>query len=444
MKFYSNHYYFTGSRFPKKKNQVIRNAAIHFSLREPSEAEITFYTLLWRYQETATEPWQLLEDKYGRPSFPSVPWNWVTGGDSILHSRLHGIDCGNNNLFRPPSCDPGSNAVCDNNPCGAGAICKNLDGQPLCICKDGLVGDGIECAYPSETGGYAVMNSAHSLSDDCFAKATDGSIWKNFVSEDSLPPYPGGQEPYAATSCFGKGVCKVGERCNKKKGCLPPSSRKFCQGRGLNKGQCLALGCCKYENNTCKKGNQFQCAKNTDPNSALNQCADKNTCCYFACNALEQSYNGVTISQRGNCQAGCIDSVQPDVNGIRHWEVYLEPDHYYAYNQRRSYDDEDGPFNILGEDKNMYRRCKQQCFKENSTDTFLFKIRKNGTLNIKTCNWLNRKPETKKRDVCREFNISHQGVKHASLVCTDACAPYVSATNTNVRAASGTTKSELE
>jgi len=375
----------------------------------------------------ADEPWELLNDKFNNVRFPAVPWKWMTDGQSILHSRLHGIDCGDDTSLRPPSCFPGSNAVCDSNSCGAGAICKNLDGQPLCICKEGLVGDGYECTYPSETN-YGSVNSAHETSDKCFP---EGNVWKNFISEDSIPPYPGGQEPYASTSCNGKGICPVGWRCNKNKGCIKPSSKKICAGRGLNKGQCLALGCCKFENSTCKEGDNFACAKSEDPFTPTATCADKNTCCYFSCRALEQ-FDGDqtgTLGQRGNCGTGCTDSVQPDINGVKHWEVYLDKRGYYAYNERHNYNDDDGPLKILGADKNMYNRC-QHCFQEVSSDRFLVKIRKNGTLNTKTCNWLKTQKEAKKVKICKKRNISHQGYQHASSVCTDTCAPYVSAANT--------------
>lgn len=95
-----------------------------------------------------------------------------------------------------------------NNNCGVGATCINVDGHPMCLCREGLVGDGIVCVSPSKTASYELHPSAHGLArgnnDGCFP---EGNVWPNFVKEKDLPPYPGGVAPYAATSC-GITVCK--------------------------------------------------------------------------------------------------------------------------------------------------------------------------------------------------------------------------------------------
>jgi len=408
-----------GKRFPEKKFNVIRHAAVHISSREPSEAEITFYTLLWRHHEVATEPWERLKDIHGDNRQSVDNWQFHSGGHSILHSRLHGIDCGDDTSLQTPSCGSGNEPVCAGAPCGAGAICKNLDGQPLCICKEGLAGDGIECEYPSGTGGYASMAPAHETGSNCFP---ENNIWRDtFTDESSLAPYPGGKEPYAPTSCFGKGVCPVGWRCNKWKGCQPPTSKKICEGKGFNKGQCEALGCCKFQGGECKQGSQFLCTKREDPNTAKAQCSDLDTCCYFSCKALELSDDGEMMIQVGNCTTGCISSVTPDVNGIRHWEVYLEKYSYYAYDGFHNYDDPNEPLKISGSDKNMYNRCKNQCFTQIETSRFLLNIRKYGALVTRTCKWLEGQNDKKRRKICKKKNISTQGCEHASIVCPDTC-----------------------
>lgn len=46
-----------GPRDPATKFRIIRHGAVHVSNRLPSEAEIAFYTLLWRSHETETEPY---------------------------------------------------------------------------------------------------------------------------------------------------------------------------------------------------------------------------------------------------------------------------------------------------------------------------------------------------------------------------------------------------
>ena len=88
-----------GKRYPQEKYKVIRHGAIHLSRREPTEAEIAFYTLLRRHHEIQTEPWERMETPSITGRFPVIDtWLFHTSGNSILHSRLHGISCGNDNM----------------------------------------------------------------------------------------------------------------------------------------------------------------------------------------------------------------------------------------------------------------------------------------------------------------------------------------------------------
>ena len=64
------------------------------------------------------------------------------------------------NSFSTPRCESGQTGVCAGAPCGPGAVCKNLDG--LCIYREGVVGDVVECAHPSETD-FEDMSSAYAL-----------------------------------------------------------------------------------------------------------------------------------------------------------------------------------------------------------------------------------------------------------------------------------------
>jgi hypothetical protein len=220
-----------GARFPQRKFDVIRHANVIISSRIPTEAEITFHTIFWRQMEIMAEPWERISNVEGLQQSPMLSWRFETGGKSVLHSRLHGIDCGESSSS-VPSCGNGNGGVCDGAPCGPGAVCKIFDGQPLCMCKEGLIGDGYECVLPSETAAYERLPSAQELASDnaiaiaCFPV---NNVWprEDFVT---LPPYPGGQSPYAPTSCLGE-VCGVGWRCNKKRGCLPPTSKSICEGK---------------------------------------------------------------------------------------------------------------------------------------------------------------------------------------------------------------------
>jgi len=429
-----------GKRFPEKKFDVIRHAAVHLSMREPTESEITFYTLLWRQHEIQKTPWKRLKNTYNNlEAYPIVPWYFNTGGKSILHSRLHGIDCDypgtNSGGGSVPSCSSGTDTdVCSGAPCGPGAICKNLDGQPLCLCREGLVGDGYECAFPSETE-FASLATAHELASlgskyyQCFAKLIAGSpAWPTFTEETTLPPYPGGQAPYAPTTCYDFGVCPSDWRCTKAKGCLPPTGRGTCENEGFSRGQCEAMGCCKWDKaqsggDTCMKQQQM-CPKPEDKNTEGAKCDDQETCCYFGCNALELEDNGLQLGQKGNCQKDCTIGIAPAYNGVVYEEVYLLADRYYTNENVYGYYEE-GPLNIQGTNKNMFERCLNVCFRDKEDDptaVFLKNIRrKDGKLTKKTCKWLKNRPLNLQKRVCR-FSLATQGYKPAKDVCTDICA----------------------
>lgn len=311
-----------GRRFPTKKFRVIRHATALVSARPPTDAEIVFYTLFWRQQEIATEPWERVVDDNNVKKYPFDAWNFHSRGHSIIHSRLHGIDCGGNS-DNIPSCSSINTAVCVNQPCGPGAVCVPFDGQPLCMCREGLVGDGYECAFPTETVKYESLSTAYSISSDCFP---DNNVWTQFTPESSIPPYPGGMVGHSPTSCFDFGVCPVGWRCNRKRGCLKPLSKQSCEGKGYNKGQCLAIGCCRWSNGTClkKEGSSNACpAISKEPNPFI--CRDLSTDCYFECKNLQYDAESQAFSQEGNCGAECY-TVAKDCQGTRHPEVHILTD----------------------------------------------------------------------------------------------------------------------
>jgi len=416
-----------GKRFPKKKFNVLRHAAVQLSARIPNEAEIAFFTMFWRHQEIETKPWD-------RTSLFSkhaiVPWNFATSGNSVLHSRLNGINCGSGSRWVPSCTNTEKFDVCKSAPCGPGAVCQNLNGQPLCICREGLVGDGYECAFPSETA-YEGKPSAHEIGsnddgkEECFAKDAQGNIWTNRKGEDFLPPYPGGKAPYSPTSCGNK-VCPVGWRCLNNK-CKPPSGKSMCVNKGFNKGKCLAIGCCKWKNGTCLKRNNI-CKKPVDP-SKSSACTNKKTCCYFPCNKLDLAHDNTEIQHNENCGPHCTLGVTPDINGFTHWEFYLWSDGYYSGHEFYNFDDDSGPLNIQGPNKNMFDRCYQQCFvgKEDASQKYLFKVKSDDTLLLKTCDNLKKQKFHKRKLVCTSnaHNLSTQGYKPAKEMCPETCAPFM-------------------
>merc|ERR1712176_694354 len=87
-----------GTRYPNEKFETVRHATIYVSSRLPSEAEIVFYTLLWRHHEVESEPYQRIPYPSGSAKQAIQPWLFHTQGKSVLHSRLHGIDCGDDDL----------------------------------------------------------------------------------------------------------------------------------------------------------------------------------------------------------------------------------------------------------------------------------------------------------------------------------------------------------
>ena len=289
-------------------------------------------------------------------------------------------------------------------------MCIDFDSHPLCLCMEGLVGDGIECTFPSELQRYDSLQSAHELAasvelqEECFA---EGNIWPEFIAEKNVAPYPDGMAPYATTSC-GNTVCPVGWKCKNGK-CKSPKSTDICQN-SYSEGQCNAHGCCKYKKGKCKKKGT-SCPAPKDP--GLSKCSDKNTCCYFSCNHLE--YEGDQISQ--NTNAG----ISPYINGVVHSELYLVTDGYYSGGEYYGYDDPKGAIDIKGDDKNMFDRCFNACWVEDPKAVFLSSINKNDVLITKTCSWLKKQSKKKRNTYCDMNNLSKGGYKNAYLTCPDTC-----------------------
>ena len=214
-------------------------------------------------------------------------------------------------------------------------------------------------------------------------------------------------------------MCPVGWTCqaNQSK-CLPPTGSDLCENRGFAKGQCKAMGCCKFVNGQCKAKSE-SCPKPTDP---VATCSDPNACCYFSCSQLYRPDDGSeALIQLNNCGTDCVAGISPDINGVIHPEVHLLPDHYYINGEYNDYNN--GPFKGQGE--NMYDRCNTFCFKEKGSDKFLFKVKKNGTVGKRKCGWLQDQSTNKKRKVCRKKNLSHQGYKAAADACMETCKPFV-------------------
>lgn len=92
-------------------------------------------------------------------------------------------------------------------------------------------------------------------------------------------------------------------------------------------------------------------------------CTDKTECCYFPCERLRLD-NDAQIGQVGNCGGDCTDGIVPDLNGVKHWELYLWKTGYYSMHSFHSYDS--GPMEIEGNDQNMFNRCYNQCFAADS------------------------------------------------------------------------------
>ena len=58
-----------GKRFPSKNFNVLRHPTA-LAARPPSDAEISFYTLFWRQQKIATEPWERGVDNKNDKKYP--------------------------------------------------------------------------------------------------------------------------------------------------------------------------------------------------------------------------------------------------------------------------------------------------------------------------------------------------------------------------------------
>lgn len=78
----------------------------------------------------------------------------------------------------------------------------------------------------------------------------------------------------------------------------------------------------------------------------------------------------------------------------------------------------------------MYDRCYRACVlnvqKEYGSDKFLLNVVvKNDFAKIKSCDWLAKRPEAKKRNICVNKNLYARGYKPAQIVCPETCGPYL-------------------
>lgn len=338
----------------------LRHASIHIGQRLPSEAEMTFYTMLWRHHEVETGIWDRFPHLDGRRIEPLATWHFQSAGRSNLVSKLHSIPCGGG--LQTPACTASGRTFtgCDDAPCGEGAVCSELDGHLICLCIEGLVGDGTKCVFPTDTPSHPLMDPYDLYPIDaplfdgvekCF-----GTSWPEFVPKGQVPPYPGGVAPYAATSCGSSSVCGVGWQCVDEM-CVAPTSITMCEGHGYSSAQCISLGCCIFEGGSCKSavGSQV-CEPQVDPATV---CEDLSTCCYFSCRDLEADAGVVPeISQRGNC-GDCAIGIKPDILGAVHRELFMFEDSYYENGENYGYD-VPGPLYVDG--PTMYHRCFNACF----------------------------------------------------------------------------------
>jgi len=86
--------------------------------------------------------------------------------------------------------------------------------------------------------------------------------------------------------------------------------------------------------------------------------------CYFDCKYLTLDHDGTQLGQVGNCGYDCTSGIAADINGVLHPELFLWEQHYYENGQSYGYDT--GPLNVQGTDKNMFNRCYNECFVNNS------------------------------------------------------------------------------
>eukprot|EP00978_Attheya_sp_CCMP212_P004610 scaffold10049_cov70-Attheya_sp.AAC.2 len=399
-----------GEREPKKKWNLIRHASVHVSIRRPSEAEIIFYTLLMRHFDEETRPHERQPDFWGSRRDVIYPWKFSSHGLSKLHSKLNGIDCCNNtstdihcqrrDIFRQnvPSCMNQTSNACSGSPCHPQAVCQLLDGQPLCTCKSGLVGDGYVCVYPSMTKSYATNYTADELleemGDRCFSESTK---WPE--RPHTIAPYPGGISGHAAAA--------------------PPSV-----------------------------------PVPADPANPF-KCNDPATCCFWPCSRLRLENSGTQIAQEGNCGGSCTVGIVPDANGIVHIELYMEPKHYYSSGRGYNYDDDNGPLKVV-DGQSMFDRCKNKCFAENPATEFIMppgtpspipfftgrrglqrrtrrpgrrrrrrrrRRRKSESNNLQTCGWLKQQAPNLIKRICTlpEYYYFKDGYEPARMVCAATC-----------------------
>ena len=119
------------------------------------------------------------------------------------------------------------------------------------------------------------------------------------------------------------------------------------KSQSLNKGQCLALGCCKWtKQGVCRKKQANTCPRVEDPNdSSKFECDDPDTCCYFRCDKLELSSDGRTLHQRGNCGKDCTATIAPDYRGIKFAELHMVNHGYWTNGDYYTYESVNSPTN---------------------------------------------------------------------------------------------------
>jgi len=200
-------------RPPVRTVRDLRHGAVYVGQRTPSDAELAFYTMLWRHQEIERQPWGRVPRAGRRFNREDVLITWLynTNGLSALHSRFHGIPCGGG--LQVPSCT-NDESVCDESPCHPLATCIPLDGRPLCVCTDGTFGDGSVCAFSNETRSYP-LPLAHDLYNESPSRRAScfGTNWPEYITPDMLPAYPGGIAPYSAIPCTADNGPNTTEQC---------------------------------------------------------------------------------------------------------------------------------------------------------------------------------------------------------------------------------------
>ena len=102
------------------------------------------------------------------------------------------------------------------------------------------------------------------------------------------------------------------------------------------------------------------------------------------------------------------------------WGGYYENGEFYSFGT--------GPLQIEGNDKNMFNRCKQECFSADKPKAkFLFKVK--GKKKVRRqCSWLRNQNKKRQRRICLfpQYHLFRgKKWKPASRVCRDICRPFM-------------------